>query len=704
MIAQENIAVNNLSQKSVRQKTFAFVGNPNSGKTTLFNQLTGLRQKVANYPGVTVEKKTGTCYTQHGNKITLIDLPGAYSLSAESPDEQILQKALLGEIEGTPRPDCLVCVVDASNLERALFLVTQVCDLGLPTLLVLNMADVAKKNGLIIDTGVLEKELGVRIVLSQATNRESILNVRLALSRKDIPQATFNLELPKPISEAVLTLQAHLLSINPKHIGQARGEALFLLTEGILHPDHGHGTSALVKQLQSNLDKTYPNWKSEIIKARYQRIEKLHAQCTHRVHPLKKGLSEYLDNFFLHNVYGWVSLLLILGSLFWGIFTLSEYPMKGIEWCFGQLGIFVEEVLPEGPLQNLIVNGIISGVGSVVVFLPQILMLFFFIGVLESTGYLPRAAFLLDRVMSKVGLNGKSFIPFLSSYACAVPGIMASRTIASKEERLATILVAPWMSCSARLPVYLLMIATLVPNSAASPLYKALILLIAYSLGTFSALTVAWIFRKTLLKGQGKTAYIELPPYRVPSWKNIFIECFRRGMLFIKKAGKIILAFSIILWFLMSYPKVDFSDNQTEQLKQSYLGTIGKSIEPVIKPLGFDWKIGIGILSSFAARELFVSTMAIIYSNSEDFYSASSLAPILKAQILPQNNSAVFSPLTCISLLVFFIFAMQCMSTLVITYKETQSLKWPIFQLGYMTVFAYLASLLVFQVGSLIFL
>lgn len=662
------------TQNNKKELVYALVGNPNSGKTTLFNNLTGLNQKVANYPGVTIEKKEGCCYSQHGERIRLIDLPGAYSLSAHSPDEEVLQQVLLGKIEGLSKPDRIICIIDASNLDRTLYLATQVIELGYPTILVLNMMDVVQRRGLSINTKQLAESLGVQVIALQANRKETLLPLKIAISQKQLIQPKpLNLDLPRKLKEALV----RILHALPQD--WSIGEALLLLTgTNNSREIEELKTKALVNEWRELLDTELPGWRSQIIQARYELVESIYQKTVTKINDQIKRYSDRLDAILLHQVWGWGILLLIMGTLFWSIFTLSEYPMHAIEFAIDKTCQYIQFFLPEGPVRGLIVDGAIKGVGSVIVFLPQILMLFFFIGILESTGYLPRAAFLLDRIMSKVGLPGKSFIPLLSSFACAIPGIMATRTLASRQDRFTTIMVAPWMSCSARLPVYLMMLGILIPNSTYSAWIKTGLLFGIYMIGIISALTIAWCFRKTLLKGKRSTTPMELPNYRLPSWKNVIIEMLERGMLFVKRAGKIILAFSVILWFLMAYPQT--SNFKSPQLQDSYIGTVGKIIEPAIAPLGYDWKIGIGLLASFAARELFVSTTTII--NNESLIN--------------------FTPLTCLSLITFFIFAMQCMSTLAIVKRETNSWKWPFFQLLYMTTFAYFTSFILYQSGRLL--
>ncbi|OIO60776.1 MAG: ferrous iron transport protein B [Verrucomicrobia bacterium CG_4_10_14_3_um_filter_43_23] len=681
-----------------KNPVYALVGNPNSGKTTIFNQLTGLRQKVANYSGVTVEKKTGICFSQHGQPMEIIDLPGAHSLMANSPDEAILKNVLLGRRPNTPKPDRVICVVDASHLERHLYLASQVAELGLPMILVVNMMDVAQRQGKEINIAHLEKAFGIPVIPTEAHKNNGIIALKVAMSRSKIPQPNWNIDLPKPIAEAVLSIQSTLVEKVGQDIRLARGQALMMLTEDPNIKDESIETYHIVKGCQEHLNRALPNWSTLIIESRYKAINALLPHAVKKQDRPIRLFSERIDNFILHPAWGWLVFAVVMSSIFWSIFSIAEYPKALIETFFQYLSATANNILPDGPIKGLIADGIIVGVGNIVVFLPQIMILFFFIGLLESSGYLPRAAFLLDKVMRRVGLQGKSFIPLLSSFACAIPGIMATRTIASTQERLATILVAPWMSCSARLPVYLLMIGTLFPNKEASAGMKALILFLFYMLGIAAAFVFAWIFRKTLLKGKSGTSFIELPPYRLPSIKNTFIDMLDRGFVFLKNAGTVILPLSILLWFLVSYPNAHFQEQDTTpiQLAQSYAGKIGKAIEPVIQPLGFDWKIGVGLVASFAAREVFVSTMAILY-NAENVQE-DHLPEVLQKQ-KNATGMPIYTPLTSMSVMIFFVFAMQCMSTLGIVRRETNSWKWPAFQFFFMTGFAYLASLIVYQGG-----
>lgn len=655
-----------------KELVYALVGNPNSGKTTLFNHLTGLNQKVANYPGVTVEKKEGCCYSQYGERIRLIDLPGAYSLCAHSPDEEVLQQVLLGKMEGISKPDRIICVIDASNLERTLYLAIQVIELGYPTILVLNMMDVAQRRGLSIDVQGLSKTLGIPVIPIQANKKETLIPLKIAISQKQHNQThTFNIDLPSKLKESLVRI-LHALPQN-----WSMGEALLLLSGTNSNTQIEElKMKALIDEWRTLLDQELPGWRSQIIQLRYHFVESIYKKYITQVSEKIKSHSARFDQIFLHPLWGWISLFLIMGGLFFSIFTLSEYPMHLIELGISKIAQYVEHLLPPGPIRGLIIDGAIKGVGSIIVFLPQIVMLFFFIGTLESTGYLSRAAFLLDRIMGKVGLPGKSFIPLLSSFACAIPGIMATRTLSSKQERFTTIMIAPWMSCSARLPIYLMMITILIPQSTYSAWIKTFFLLGIYLVGIISAFTLGWCFRKTLFKGKNSTTLMELPHYHLPAWKNILFEVFQRVMIFVKRAGKMILAFSILFWFLMNYPQTP--NLETPLIQESYMGLFGKTIEPIIAPLGYDWKIGIGLLASFAARELFISTIAVV-----------------------NNGSLIlFTPLICLSLIVFFIFAMQCISTLAVVKRETNSWKWPLFQFLFMTTFAYLAAFIIYQTGT----
>ena len=716
-----------MSEESSRQpRRYAVVGNPNCGKTTLFNALTGLRQKVGNYPGVTVEKKSGYFIGQHGEKIELLDLPGSYSLSAHAPDERVTRNVLLGLRSDTPRPDRVLCVVDASHLERNLYFITQVLELGLPTIIALNMVDLAEAGGVFIDAEKLSEKLGVPVIPCQAQHRETLLPLKLALSRAEMARSNWALAFPPALMRAVDTLaafSAHNASVSASPFSALDNRDPLIRVKSMLlliAPDveiellaaELHMSSALGVAVAQRvmLDRELPTWREELIGVRYEHINKSCQTSQGRSTITNDATTHRLDEVLTHPFWGWVGFLGIMSLMFVSIFVVAAYPMEWIEKGFDFSGDLIKGILPVGDLRNLLSDGVVAGIGGVIIFLPQILVLFFFIGLLEDTGYMARAAFLMDRVMSKVGLHGKSFIPLLSSYACAIPGIMATRTIESAKDRLVTILVAPLMTCSARLPVYALMIAALFPSGTVSVWIKGLIMMGLYLFGTVAALAFAWLFKKTILRGETPVFLMELPPYRCPAIKHIVMQMFFRANMFLKRAGTVILGISILLWFLASFPKVktelpSVEPDKAEQLDHSYAGRLGHFLEPVIAPLGFDWKMGIGLVAAQAAREVFVSTLAIIYHVEGDEKEVKKNNTSLREKLLHArrpNGLPVYTPLTCLSLLVFFVLSMQCISTLAVVRRETNSLRWPIFQFCYMTGAAYLASLVVYQGGQLL--
>lgn len=680
---------------------FALVGNPNCGKTTIFNALTGLRQKVANYPGVTVEKKIGECFSQHGKKLRLIDLPGAYSLNARSPDEAVLRDVLLGRRPDTPRPDRVICIADAANLERNLYLLTQVLELGLPVILVLNMIDVAQAREWHIDVPKLSALLGIPVIPMQATSGQGLIELKLAMSQAAPEAPKWHAPpLPQPLRAELSNSRSLLCQTGAVRTDATLLEPLYLISD---HDPSHYGIQASqmeqILECRKALEQSFPGWEDELVNARYAAISDLCAQVLNRPEQPGVTITDKLDGVFLHPIWGGLSMLVVMSLLFYLIFSIAQVPQGWIESGFSSLGNWVQSEMAPGDLRDLIVNGIIAGVAGVLVFLPQILILFFFIGLMEDTGYMSRIAFVMDRLMSTVGLNGKAFLPFLSSYACAVPGIMATRTIDSPKDRLITILIAPLASCSARLPVYGLLIPALLPANMASAWVKAGLMLTMYAIGTLGAFLFAWLFNKTVMRGASSPMILEMPDYKLPAMKGVLLHVWERANLFVKRAGTVILGLSILIWAASTYPKTPGADDST-QLANSIAGRAGHLIEPLVKPLGYDWKIGIGLISSFAAREVFVNTMSVVYAvESGDDEDVQPLRNRLAEERWPDGR-LIYSPLVCLSLMLFYVFAMQCVSTIAIVRRETNSWKWPLFQLGYLTGTAYLLALLVYQVGT----
>jgi ferrous iron transport protein B len=619
--------------------TIALIGNPNAGKTTLFNALTGENQRVGNYSGVTVEVRSGTFFTPHGRKLRVLDLPGCYSLRADSPDERVAVDALTGKLAGEPSPDLVVCVVDASHLERHLQLALQVVELGLPCVLALNMIDVAERSGLRLDPAKLADELGLPVVPMHASAGKGVLELKQTL-RFPLPHAAAATWLAPGVEPAA-----------------ARRDFVNRLCELAARRPEAH-------------------------------------QLTH---------SDQADRVLLHPVFGWACFAAILLAVFWSIFSFAKIPMGWIESAQGSLGEWVKSLLAEGDLRSLLVDGVIGGVGGVVMFLPQIMLLFLFIGMLESTGYMARAAFLMDAVMARAGLSGKAFLPLFSSYACAIPGIMATRTIHSAKERLVTIFVAPWMSCSARLPVYLLMVPLLL-NEAEGSWKQALAMFFVYALGTSSAFVVARVLRGRLGPDDSATHFLlEMPPYRMPQWSYIIRHVLERAWAFVQKAGTLILGLSILLWALSTYPKSPGAD-AAESLAHSTMGRMGALVEPLVRPLGFDGRTGTAILTSFAAREVFNASMAILF-RVQDTGDENAKRGMLREEIAAArwpDGRRLFTPLSTISLLVFYIYALQCLPTVAVVVRESGSWRWALGQFAFMTAWAWLASLLVYQGGRML--
>jgi ferrous iron transport protein B len=733
-------ASNRVSGPSGAAGAFSYVvltGNPNCGKTTLFNALTGLRAKVGNYAGVTVERKEGRLPgAPEELKVRVLDLPGTYSLSPQSLDEQISRDVLLHRLPELPAPALIVVVVDGSNLQRNLYYATQVIELAYPTLIALNMLDVAESNGHEIDEGKLAAELGVPVLPLVASENQGVPELRqkiistLQAAPAQLPGTPrLFCELPAVYRQEAEALAVLLAEAFHERRAQAAAEALLILgNERALASSAAHYPARIqqaVSAARQRLDAASVDWRGAAIEGRYARVSAIERGVTTETSPPGETFSDRLDRVLTHKVWGTLIFVAIMMVMFQSIFTFAHLPMEAMQAGVDWLGNVVGRLLPRGDLNSLLVDGVIAGVGAVIVFLPQILLLFLFIGFLEDTGYMARAAFLMDRLMSKVGLHGKSFIPMLSSFACAIPGIMATRTIESPKDRLVTILVAPLMSCSARLPVYTLLIGACIPSITVLGFLKltGLTMLAMYLLGIIVALLMAWLFKKTLLKGETPLLIMELPPYKRPLLRVVSRHMWDRSKLFLRRAGTVILGINILLWFLATYPHSNaiqkeyagkraalmassVATSPTEQasqlaaldneeagakLRNSFAGHLGRMFEPVIAPLGFDWKMGIGIVTSFAAREVFVSTMAAVYGLGKYDRSEStsrSLQKTLAAQ-KHEDGTAVYTPLVAVTLMVFYVFALQCVSTVAVVRRETNSWKWPFFQWLYMGVLAW---------------
>jgi ferrous iron transport protein B len=719
--------------REARALVVALAGNPNAGKTSIFNALTGLRQKVANYPGVTVERKEGVwSLAPDLPHASLIDLPGLYSLDAASIDEQIARDVLTGSMNDTPAPDVIVAVVDATNLERNLYLVTQLLETGRPVVVALTMVDLAERAKLEINVERMSESLGVRVVPVTARQRrglDELARAVLDVVGEEAPGAQWRLSPQAEEEIKQLALDG----------GSSREAAVRDLYADELPEDTQRNKA--VTLARERLARSNPRWWQEPVTARYRWIEHIAAGATPGARDERPSATEKIDRLVTHRLFGPLILLLVMAVVFQAIFSWATLPMDLIDRGFGSLGELVRAQMPAGLLTDLIVDGVIAGVGGVLVFLPQILLLFFFIALLEDSGYMSRAAFLMDRLMRGVGLHGKAFMPLLSSFACAIPGIMATRTIENPKDRLATIMIAPFMSCSARLPVYTLMIAAFFTDRKLFGFLSvgALLILSMYLLGIAVAVVVAWILKHTILKSPPPPLVLELPPYRLPSFLNIAQTMRSRSWLFVKRAGTVILTISILLWALMTFPRSEQkpvpdaqegaavqaaretgveargkpapettvqtpegAGDEGEQMRQSYAGRLGHLIEPVIRPLGFDWKMGIGLVASFAARETLVSTLSIVYNVGKDAEAESpSLIEAVRSAKRPDGTPA-WTPLVAVSMMVFFVLACQCMSTVAVVRRETNSWRWPLFMVGYMLVIAYIASLITYQGGRLL--
>ena len=689
----------------------ALIGNPNTGKTSVFNQLTGLNQQVGNYPGITVEKKQGVCKLSSNLKATILDLPGTYSLNASSLDENVVIELLLNKND-KDFPDVAIVVTEVENLKRNLLLFTQIKDLEIPTILVINMSDRMAYKGISLDTPYLESHLKTKIALISSRKNQGIDDLKnLIINYKNIPT--------EPCLNASNIDDVYFGNLRRAFPNQSLYKLWLVITQDVNfvnlnrkelpNPSFTKSNQELKRLQQKETIKRY-QFINDVLKVG-QTIDVANA----------KGLRSRLDKILMHKVYGYIIFFLILMLIFQSIFDWSSIPMDFIDTTFATLSSWLEGKLPAGVLTNLIVQGIVPGLGGIIIFIPQIALLFLFISILEESGYMSRVVFLMDKSMRKFGLSGKSVVPLISGTACAIPAIMATRNIENWKERLITILVTPFTTCSARLPVYAIIISLVIPNTRLFGVFnlQGLTLMLLYLIGFGTALLSASILNK-ILKFKSKSYFVvEMPNYKLPMLKNVSINVIEKTKAFVFGAGKMILAISIILWFLASYGPGEKFKNAEQillskpenkdisitdlsnkvaayKLENSFIGIMGKTIEPAISPLGYDWKIGIAVLSSFAAREVFVGTLATIYSvgNTEN---QDTIKNKMQAEVHAKTGRKIFDFPTGISLLLFYAFAMQCASTLAVTKKETNSWKWPLIQLFFMSGFAYIVALLAYQ-------
>jgi len=715
----------------------ALIGNPNTGKSTLFNSLAGMQSQVGNYPGVTVEKKIGRV-TWEGRSIDLIDLPGTYSLSPRTQDEMVSVDVLLGKQSDIGNPDAVVCIVDASNLERNLYLVSQILDIGLPVVLVLNMWDVANSRGVTIDIDALQQKLNVPVIKSEAHRKKGLDEIRAAIvSAADGPKH----EATKPFP-AEFYAECEKLSAQLSDWGD--GEVPFYVVERLLLDVGGHiedkfshlheqQLPAYLSEARNRLKEAGCKIPAVEAKVRYAWARETLTGVITRQTERPVTPSDKIDKLLTHKIFGLVFFTLLMFIVFQTIYQWAGFFMDAIAGGQEWVSSFVIAGLAPGPLRSLIVDGAIAGVGGVLIFLPQIVLLFLFIAILEDCGYMARAAFLMDKLMTKIGLSGKSFVPLMSSFACAIPGVMAARVIENRRDRMVTILIAPLMSCSARLPVYLLMIGAFIPTTAYLGGWVSLqgiVLFAMYSLGAVVAVPIAWLLKKTLFKGETPPFVMELPTYKWPSPRIVLGRVYDRGKAFVIRAGTLIFAASLVIWAAGYFPadhsevdalqvrieSLEANDGDESQLETLYeqhnqlsgqlieaslLGRLGHIIEPAVKPLGWDWKLGVGVIASFPAREVVIATLGTIYSLGGDVDEESTgLIGALKSATWPDGRK-VFNVPVAMSLMIFFALCAQCAATLMVIRRETNSWFWPVFTFVYMTGLAYVGSFIAYQVGML---
>ena len=673
----------------------ALAGNPNSGKTTLFNQWTGSRQHVGNYPGVTVEKKEGTC-RHNGDEIHVVDLPGTYSLTAYSQEERVARNFIIEQ-----KPDVVIDVVDSSNLERNLYLAVQIMELGVPVVLAFNMSDMAKARGLQFNLVEMSRLLGVPIVETVGSKGEGLdrlMETAVAVASRTAPPPALSISYGPDIEKSITRLESHLFDAGSR---ERRWLAIKLLENDAEVAQRISDTAihTLVKAEQDNLTALLGDSpEMGIADARYGFISGICQETVRSTIEARHTASDRIDEIVLHRVWGLPIFLGLMYLVFWLTFTVGTPPMDWMDGLFGWLGETVSALWPEGSeslLRSLLVDGVIAGVGGVLIFLPNILLLFLAIAILEDSGYLARAAFIMDRLMHKIGLHGKSFIPMLTGFGCSIPAIMATRTLESRRDRLTTMLVIPLVSCGARLPIYALIIPAFFPEA-----WRAPMLWIIYVTGMGLAILCAKLLRATLFKGESVPFVMELPPYRMPTFKGIWLHMWERGGAYLKKAGTVILAISVVLWALTSFPKLDTVDaslseeaQQAAELAHTVAGRIGHALEPVIRPLGFDWRIGTAMIGAFAAKEVFVAQLGIVYSVGEADEESEPLREKLKEN---------YSPLVGLCIMLFMLISAPCMATIAVTRRESNSWGWALFQLGGLTVLAWLVTFAVYHLGSLL--
>jgi len=693
------------------------VGNPNTGKSTLFNLLTGMNQKIGNFPGITVDKKVGYCKLTPGQQAEITDLPGTYSLYPKSKDEAVVFQVLANK-RNSSHPDMIVVVADATNLRRNLLLYSQVADLNVPVILALNMTDMAVKEGININVDKLSAKLGVQVVPISARSNKGLKELKQAIANiTPIATQEKGADMKVLAGKAIEDVKALVGTDNDYYALQ------------LLH-QHEHLDFYTDKYEEFETIERNNHFESSKLQAaetiaRYKHLSTILSDVIEDKGVEKKFvMSDRIDAILTHRFWGFFIFLFILLFVFNAIFSWAAYPMDLIEASFAWLTSFGHEHLPPGVLTDLVLDGVVAGLGGIVIFIPQIAILFAFISILEDTGYMARVTFMMDKIMRKFGLSGRSVVPMIGSLACAVPSIMSARTIESWKDRIITIMVAPLVSCSARLPVYTLLISLIIPNEKVLGLIslQALTLMAMYMISIIAAMVVAFVM-KFIIKAKEKSYFImELPVYRMPRWKNVLYTMYEKSKTFVLEAGKVIIAISIVLWVLASYgPSDKFQaiekkyaqielqqdntkiitlerDKSAEKLENSYAGILGHTIEPAIRPLGFDWKIGIALITSFAAREAFVGTMATIYSVDGGVDNEGTIRDKMRVAVDANTGLPLFTFATGFSLMLFYAFAMQCMSTVAVVYRETKSWKWPLIQTAYMTVMAYVASLIAYQI------